>query len=101
MTVPVLFGRNGQLRKHFCADAYHEKEGFVVEIEVGRALTNNQFLKDLFEACMMANVRTLSIAVRSIYNRKKDFEYIATFFDTLYAIQRLTLPLGGIQLIGY
>ncbi len=101
VTVPVLFGRNGQLRKHFCADAYHSGEGFVVEIEAGRALSNNQFLKDLFEACMMAEVRTLCIAVRNIYSRQKDFEYIATFFDTLYASNRLALPLEGILLIGY
>lgn len=85
VTVPVLFGRNGHLRKHFCADAFHQEEGFVVEIEAGRAVTNHQFLKDLFEACMMADVRTLCIAVRNIYSRQKDFEYIATFFDTLYA----------------
>src|SRR5437016_4277903 len=31
--VPVLFGLNGRLEKAFDADAYHEKHGFVVEIE--------------------------------------------------------------------
>ncbi len=99
--IPVLFGPNGRLRKHFCADGFNEDQGFVLEVEAGRALTNNQFLKDLFQACMMANVRTLCIAVRNIYNGQKDFEYISTFFDTLYASNRLALPLEGILLIGY
>ena len=43
--VPVLFGRNGKLEKAFDADAYHEPEGFVLEVEAGRGVTNNQFLK--------------------------------------------------------
>ncbi len=62
--VPVLFGRNGRLEKAFDADAYHEAEGFVVEVEAGRGVTNNQFLKDLFQACMMHGVYYLAIAVR-------------------------------------
>jgi hypothetical protein len=47
VAVPVLFGRNGKVEKCFHADAYHEAEGFVLEIEAGRAVDNNQFLKDL------------------------------------------------------
>jgi hypothetical protein len=43
--VPVLFGRNGRLEKAFDADAYHESAGFVVEVEAGRGVTNNQFLR--------------------------------------------------------
>jgi hypothetical protein len=65
--VPVLFGRNGRLEKAFDADAYHEAEGFVVEVEAGRGVTNNQFLKDLFQACMMHDVHYLAIAVRNVY----------------------------------
>jgi hypothetical protein len=101
VTVPVLFGRNGKLRKHFCADAFNESEGFVLEIEAGRALSNNQFLKDLFQACLMTDVTILCIAVRNLYGNQKDFEYISTFFDTLYASNRVQLPLQGILLIGY
>jgi hypothetical protein len=51
--VPVLFGINGKLEKAFEADAYQEEVGFVLEVEAGRGVTNNQFLKDLFQACMM------------------------------------------------
>ena len=31
--VPVLFGRNGKVEKFFDADACHEEEGFVLEVE--------------------------------------------------------------------
>src|SRR5438034_2241640 len=53
INVPVLFGRNGRVQKSFDADAYNEETRTVLEIEAGRGVTNNQFLKDLFEACMM------------------------------------------------
>lgn len=99
--VPVLFGLNGKLEKSFEADAYHENEKTVLEIEAGRAYVNYQFLKDLFEACMMYNVEYLVIVVRNIYKKSKDFNKIITFFETLYTSKRLSLPLKGILIIGY
>jgi hypothetical protein len=99
--VPVLFGRNGKLEKAFDADAYHEAEGFVLEVEAGRGVTNNQFLKDLFQACMMHGVSYAAIAVRNTYKKNQDYELVERFFGTLYASQRLTLPLKGVLLIGY
>jgi hypothetical protein len=99
--VPVLFGLNGRLDKTFDADAFHQAERFVVEVEAGRAVDNNQFLKDLFQACMMHEVRYLAIAVRNVYRGSPDFERVLRFFDTLYASNRLRLPLDGILIIGY
>lgn len=99
--VPVLFGPGGKPTRSFHADAYHESEGFVLEVEAGRAVTNYQFLKDLFEAAVMVDVNYLGIAVRRIYKRAKDFETVYSFLDTLYASERLRLPLKGILLIGY
>lgn len=99
--VPVLFGRNGQLEKSFDADAYHETGGFVVEVESGRGVTNNQFLKDLFQACMMRDVFYLAVAVRNEYKGSTDFDKVERFFSTLYASQRLQLPLHGVLVIGY
>src|ERR1700733_1218353 len=57
--VPVLFGRNGILEKSFDADAYNKEHRTVLEVEAGRAVTNYQFLKDLFQACMMSDVENL------------------------------------------
>jgi hypothetical protein len=99
--VPVLFGMNGKLEKYFDADAYNEELKTVIEVEAGRAVTNYQFLKDLFQACMMHEVDFLVIAVRNIYRTNKDFQSVITFFDTLQASNRLILPLEGILIIGY
>lgn len=99
--VPVLFGRNGQVEKSFEADAYDPGTGTVLEIEAGRAVVNNAFLKDLFQACMMQDVDYAAIAVRIVYRRSRDFDRVVTFFDTLYASRRLTLPLKGVLVIGY
>ena len=93
IAVPVLFGRNGKAEKSFFADAYHANEGFVLEVEAGRGVVNNQFLKDFFQACMMNEVRHLAIAIRTVYRGNTDFETVCRFFDTLYASNRLTIPL--------
>lgn len=101
VTVPVLFGANGSVDKYFDADAWDKATGTVVEVEAGRALANNQFLKDLFQACMMADVRYLCIAVRNAYKGSNDWDRVVRFFDTLYASRRLSLPLDGILVVGY
>lgn len=99
--VPVLFGRNGKLQRYFDADAHHPKERVVLEVEAGRAVTNYQFLKDLFQACVMKDVDYFIIAVRNIYLKNKDFEKVTSFFEILYASGKLNLPLKGILVIGY
>jgi len=101
ISVPVLFGANGRIEKSFDADAYHEASGFVVEVEAGRGVVNNQFLKDLFQACMMSGVNELGVAVRNTYKKSNDFDNVSRFFDTLFASNRLNLPLHGILIIGY
>lgn len=101
VTVPVLYANNGKVDKAFEADAHHVAECFVLEVEAGRAVMNHQFLKDLFQACMMDDIEYLGISVRDIYAGSPDFEKVVTFFDTLYASRRLQLPLKGILIIGY
>jgi hypothetical protein len=103
--VPVLYGNNGHVAKAFEADAYHASERFVVEVEAGRGVLNNQFLKDLFQACMMDDVEYLAIAVRNTYEaaglKSADFDRVVMFFDTLYASDRMRLPLKGVLVVGY
>lgn len=99
--VPVLFGKNGKVEKSFHVDAFHEDEGFVVEVEAGRAVVNNQFLKDLFQACLMHEVYYVSIAVRNSHKGENDFEKVDRFLEILFASGRLKLPLNGILLLGY
>jgi hypothetical protein len=99
--VAVLFGRDSKLDKSFHVDAFQEETGTVVEIEAGRAVDNYQFLKDLFEACMMFDTHYLVIAVRKLYGRQADFETVNTYFDTLFTSGRLKLPLKGVLVVGY
>ena len=99
--VPVLFGLNGKTKVSFDADAFHIAKKTVIEVEAGRALMNYQFLKDLFEACMMFDVEYLVIVVRRKYLKTNDFSEIVDFFDTIYASDRIELPLKGILVIGY
>ena len=66
---------------------------------------NFQFLKDLLQVCMMDDVEYLAIAVRNVYAaggmKSQDFSQIVKWFDTLYASNRIQLPLKGILIIGY
>ena len=99
--VPVLFGKNGKLEKSFDADAYSKELKTVIEVEAGRAVVNYQFLKDLFEACVMTDVDYCVIAVRRIYRKTEDFNKVVTFMDTLYSSTRFVLPLKGVLIVGY
>ena len=101
IAVPVLYGLNGAIEKCFFADAFHPGEGVVVEVEAGRAVDNNQFLKDLFQACMMQDAQHLAICVRNAYRGGNDFDSVARFLDTLYTSRRMQLPLTTVLLIGY
>ena len=99
--VPVLFGANGKVEKAFEADGYNSTEKIVIEVEAGRGVVNYQFLKDLFQACVMQEVDYAVIAVRNDYRGSDDFSKVVSFLETLYASQRLKLPLTGILIIGY
>jgi len=99
--MPVLFGQNGKIEKSFYVDAFNPNTKTVIEVEAGRGVANYQFLKDLFEACMMHDVDYLVIAIRRIYREKKDFDTVLTFFETMFSSGRLSLPLKGILIIGY
>ena len=101
IAVPVLFGLNGAIDKTFNVDAHHASGRVVVEVEAGRAVVNNQFLKDFFEACMMQDVDHVVIAVRNDYRGKNDFTAVVAFFDALYASRRMVLPLKGVLILGY
>ena len=101
LPIPVLFGSNGKTELNFEADAFCSENNVVVEVESGRALTNYQFLKDIFEASMMVETQYLVLAVRIQYKQNKDYEKIKQFIDTIYLTNRIKLDLLGILLIGY
>ena len=86
-------------------DTYHNETKTIIEIEAGRGVANNQFLKDLFEACVIPDIDVLVIAVLNEYHvgdvTNKDFETVVKFFETLYVSDRMNLPLKRILVIGY
>ena len=82
-------------------DGYHRENQIVLEIEAGRAYTNHQFLKDIFEASVMVDVNYLVLAVRTIYNGHEDYKKITDWLDTLFITNRIKLDLKGILVIGY
>lgn len=103
---PVLYGDRGKIEKSYEVDAYCEKYHTILEVEGGRATLNYQYLKDIFESCLIIDAEYLIIAVRNIAREgtKKcsfDYEEIIRELDALYASDRMSLPLKGIMIIGY
>lgn len=82
-------------------DAINKQHKIIVEVEAGRGLTNNQFLRDLLEACMIDSVNYLVLAVRNIYKKQHDFDKIVEFLNRLYSSDKIVLPLQGVLIIGY
>lgn len=93
----------------FNADAFLESEGYLIEVEAGRAIENNQFLKDLIEACVVDEVEYLCIAVPNCYeynsNEKKInnkvFEKVCDYMDAIYDSKLVDCHVKGILIIGY
>ena len=79
ISIPVVYGQSGKEELKFEADAYHEEWKTVIEVEAGRAFTNYQFLKDIFQASMMMKTDYLIIVVRNLYNKHHDYEKINNF----------------------
>jgi hypothetical protein len=100
--IPVLYGVNGKIEKSYDVDAISNDGKIVIEVEAGRAWANHQFLKDIFEVCLMPSVEYLVIAVFNYYasGKSNDFERICTSLKAMYT-SRFELPLKGILLIGY
>jgi hypothetical protein len=107
IAIPVLYKEKGQPQKSFFADAYNAVTKTVIEVEAGRAIANNQVLKDFFEACVMDRVEYLVLAVRNVYEfgkkhtKSDDFRKTYDFFDTFFTSNRVQIPLKAILLIGY
>ncbi len=70
-------------------------------MEAGRAVTNYQFLKDIFQASMMVETEYLILAVRILYREHNDYETVRKFIETVYLTNKVKLDLKGILLVGY
>jgi len=99
--MPVHVGNEDKARLFFEVDAWNKDTGIVIEVEAGRALDNHQFLKDIFEAAMMTDIKYLVIAVRECYRGRNDYLKIYEWLEPFYSTRRIKLDLKGILLIGY
>lgn len=81
ISVPVLFKEYGQVDVKFEADANHPGEKVVLEVEAGRGVTNYQFLKDLFRACVTQDIDFFVVAIRQDYRGNNVYKKVVGFFN--------------------
>lgn len=103
--ITVSSPNNNSPIQQFDVDAMSKDGKIIIEVEAGRGWENKQFLKDLFEACIVPGVEYVVIVVLKIYKDSKGihphYDKIKKYFEALYASNRMTIPLKGVLLIGY
>jgi hypothetical protein len=99
--LPVLGGEAQEVLCEFSVDAYHKDSLLFLDVEAGRGVTNNEYLKTLLVASMLADVRYLCIALRQVYKSSRDYEKAGEFLRILYSSGAVDLALDGVLLIGY
>ena len=87
----MLFGINNHIDESFNADASSNDDGVVMKIEVRCSTENHQFLKNLFQTCMMFNVKYLVIFLRKVYKKHNDSEIILHIFRIFLRIKQNTV----------
>jgi hypothetical protein len=85
----------------FEADAFHKEHKIAIEVEAGRAWDNKQFLKDIFEACLIDDIEYMVVAVRLLYRGRNDFDKVSSWLRAIYSSKKITLSFKGLLLIGY
>lgn len=105
---PVLFGENGSPVVSYEIDAYHPEWQVILEVEAGRAWMGNAVYRDLIHACVMVEVKFLTLAVPNAYRYassgrpvvSSDYEKARELIEALYKQTSFQLPYHSI-LIGY
>ena len=98
---PVLFGSNGRAEVSYDIDAFHDGDGIVVEVEAGRAPSNNATYRDIIRASLILDAVTYRFTNRGQLASVPVFARGLDLLSALYASQRLPLPLRGVLLVGY
>ena len=105
---PVLFKEQGQAEVTYEPDAFLPDEGVVVEVEAGRAASNNAVYRDLIRASLMVDVAYLAAVVPVEYWNNERTKRYAQVYDkelsnlrAIFSSGRLQLPLEGVLLLGY
>jgi len=105
ITRPVLYGERGSVVVQYDVDGFHPDEGVVLEVEAGRGAASNADYRDIVRASLMVDVKYLVLAMMLSYRsggqEMKSYEIARARIDSIYASERLRLPLDGLLLIGY
>ena len=64
---PVLFGSNGHAEVSYDIDASHDEYGIVVEVEAGRAASNNATYRDIIRASLILDAWFLLLLLPVAY----------------------------------
>lgn len=105
----VLYGNNGRAQVAYDIDAFHDDHGIVIEVEAGRAASNNATYRNIIRASLILDaqylVQILPVTYRFFNHGRLASVPVFTrgldLLSALYSSQRLALPLNGVLLIGY
>lgn len=105
---PVFFGENGQPDLQYEIDAFHDEWGCGLEIEAGRGWMGNAVYRDLVQALVMVELRTLVLAVANGYRYQsggrsttsRDYDNTVAVADALFGHSRIRMPYKLI-VVGY
>src|SRR5690348_11823848 len=64
---PVLFGSNGRAEVAYDIDAFHDGHGIVVEVEAGRAASNNATYRNIIRASLILDAQFLVLLLPVTY----------------------------------
>lgn len=109
ITLPVLFGEQGEARVRYDVDGVHEELGILLEIEAGRGARGNAVYRDLIRTSLIVDARFLALGVMQAYRHQSSGKEVnvASYkeakdqIDAIFASQRLQLPFEGVLLFGY
>lgn len=109
ITLPVLYGDQGQPRVRYDVDGVHEALGILLEVEAGRGARGNAVYRDLIRTSLIVDATYLALGVMNEYHHTsggkqivvRSYEDAKHQMDAIYASQRLRLPFAGVLLFGY
>lgn len=101
---PVLFGERGMPSVSYEIDAFHDELGIAVEIEAGRAASNNADYRNIVRTSLILDADYLAMLVPVTYRSTfsvQVYERCRSQLEAIYASDRLKLPFQGVLLVGY
>lgn len=101
---PVLFGEGGVPSVSYEIDAFHDGLGIAIEVEAGRAASNNADYRDIVRTALVLDANFLALLVPVTYRSTQTwqvYDKTCAQLDAIYASERLKLPFGGVLLVGY